>query len=149
MYWRLKRPLCGLKTAPKNWQDYFADILISLGGKRLKSDANVYYFPEIENYVMVYVDDLLILGENPQPLFDLIQGQVRLRPIGELTEGGPSVKFLGRRLRRQGVSIEILPRENYIEEILIKHGLENCKSLSNPGVATQKILSGVSQLSGT
>ena len=53
VYWRLKRPLYGLKTAPKNWQDYFADILISLGGKRLESDTNVYYFPEIENYVMV------------------------------------------------------------------------------------------------
>ena len=29
VYWRLKRPLYGLKTAPKEWQDHFAHILTS------------------------------------------------------------------------------------------------------------------------
>ncbi len=50
--WKLKRPLYGLKTAPKEWQDYFADVLAKLGGRRLKSDPNVYYFPQKETYIM-------------------------------------------------------------------------------------------------
>jgi hypothetical protein len=104
VYWRLNRPLYGLKTAPKAWQDHFASVLTELGGRRLKSDPNVYHFPTTNDYVMVYVDDLIILGDNPDPLFDSISKRVLLKDIGELKEG-QTVNFLGRRLRHQGQSL--------------------------------------------
>ena len=86
--WRLRRPLYGLKTAPKQWQDHFANILTDLGGRRLKSEPNVYYFANSENYVLVYVDDVVVPGRDPQPLFDKIKDKVLLKFTGELTEGG-------------------------------------------------------------
>ena len=66
--WKLRRPLYGLQTAPKQWQDYFATVLADLGGKRLKSEPNVYSFATTGNYVLVYVDDIVVLGPDPQPL---------------------------------------------------------------------------------
>ena len=40
--WKPKRALYGLKNAPKAWQDYFAELLRELGGKRLMSAPNLY-----------------------------------------------------------------------------------------------------------
>ena len=128
--WKLKRPVYGLKTSPKNWQDYFSNVLQELGGRRLKSDPNVYYFENNnneKNYVLVYVDDLVVLGDNPDKLFDKIKEKVLLRRIGELQQGS-IIPFLGRRLHHTGETIEILPAENYIEEILEEHGLTTAKS---------------------
>ena len=92
--WKLKRALYGLKTAPKQWQDYFADVLGELGGERLRSEPNVYYFAAEKNYVLVYVDDLVVLGTTPKPLFDKIQAKVLLKYTGALVEGA-TMSFLG------------------------------------------------------
>ena len=70
--WKLRRPLYGLRTAPKHWQDHFADVLEKLGARRLKSEANVYFFKSTLHYVLVYVDDVMIIGTNPQTIFDSI-----------------------------------------------------------------------------
>ena len=75
------------KTAPKQWQDHFAVILTELGGVRLKSDANVYHFPKSGNYLIVYVDDLVLMGSDPLSLFQLVAKKVLLKKTGELTDG--------------------------------------------------------------
>ena len=150
--WRLKKPLYGLKTSPKEWQDYFTNILKELGGRQMKSDPNVYYFEDDKgknkNYVLVYVDDLVILGDNPDELFDKIANKVLLKRTGELKQG-ETISFLGRRLRHTGETIELLPAENYIEEILEEHGLTTAKPCTTPGSTSRKTTDGVSQLSTT
>lgn len=92
MICKLRRPLYGLKTAPAQWQDFFAGVLTNIGVRHLKSEPNVYYFTGTGNYVLVYVDDIVAPG-----LFDLIQQRVLLQCTGELVEGA-TVPFLGRRL---------------------------------------------------
>ena len=47
--------------------------------KRRKSDPNVYFFTELETYLMVYVDDVVIMGHYPEKLSTKIQEQVLLR----------------------------------------------------------------------
>ena len=93
--WRLRRPLYGLRTAPKHWQEHFAEVFEYIGGRRLKSEANVYYFEKTSNYVLVYVDDVMILGKTPQSIFDLITKHLLLIFITKL-DRGVEVKFLGR-----------------------------------------------------
>ena len=143
--WQLKRPLYGLKTAPKHWQDYFASVLCDLGGIRLKSEANVFYYPKTENYVMIYVDDIIVCGKSPHELFQQIGEQVLLKETGRLREG-ETVKFLGRRLKRENGAIYLLPAENYIEEILEEHGLSKAKAATTPGSKDRKSSSLVSEL---
>ena len=52
---------------------------------------------------MVYVDDLILLGENPDALFQKIADKVLLKKTGTLSEGA-TTKFLGRKIRmREGL----------------------------------------------
>ena len=41
--WRLTCALCGLKNAPKLWQQHLASKLESKGFQRMKSDPNWYF----------------------------------------------------------------------------------------------------------
>ena len=61
--WRLKKAMYGLRCSPKAWQDYLAEGLQILSFVRLKSEPNVYTNATRDNYIMVYVDDLLVLGD--------------------------------------------------------------------------------------
>ena len=74
----------------------------------MKSEPNVYYFAATGNYVLVYVDDLIVLGPDSRTLFNRIKEKVLVRSTGELTKGA-TIPFLGRRLRRVGIAINFLP----------------------------------------
>ena len=67
-------------------------------GERPKSDPDIYYFRRTRTYILVYVDDLVIVGDYPQRLFDELAKKVKLKKTGLLSDG-ETVKFLGRRLR--------------------------------------------------
>ena len=56
--WRLKKSMYGLRSSPKAWQDYLAEVLQKLSFVRLKSEPNVYTNATRDCYIMVYVDDL-------------------------------------------------------------------------------------------
>ena len=85
--WQLLQAIYGLRTSPKSWQDFLADVLKQLGLTRLVSEPNVYGNAQQTVFVMVYVDDLLFLGEQSEVnrIFEAIQQKVLLRPPGELT----------------------------------------------------------------
>ena len=53
--WRLKKAMCGLKGAPRAWQEHFASTLQSLGFTRLRSDANVYVHFQFMIVILAYV----------------------------------------------------------------------------------------------
>ena len=87
--WRLKKAMCGLRSSPKAWQDYLAEVLQKLSFVRLKSEPNVYTNASRDCYIMVYVDDLLVLGDKTtvDSIFEAIQKQVLLKHIGYLEPG--------------------------------------------------------------
>ena len=97
--WKLNKAIYGLRSSPKQWQDHIADVLTALGLTRLKTESNVYRNKAGTAYIMVYVDDLLFIGEQSEIniLFDKIMKQVLLRPTGELTTGN-TITFLGRNI---------------------------------------------------
>ena len=45
--WLLRKAMYGLRGSPKAWQDHFAEVVELLGGKRMKSEPNVYYFKDL------------------------------------------------------------------------------------------------------
>ena len=61
--WRLKKAMCGLRSSPKAWQDYLAEVLQKLSFVRLKSEPNVYTNATRDCYIMVYMDDVLVFGD--------------------------------------------------------------------------------------
>eukprot|EP00971_Amphidinium_carterae_P140955 2792928-Amphidinium_carterae.1 len=62
--WRMTKAFYGLRTSPKQWQEQLSTILQKLGFTRLKSDASVFANKQPSIYIMAYVDDLLVIGDN-------------------------------------------------------------------------------------
>jgi hypothetical protein len=62
----LKRALYGLRQAPHVWYDKIDSWLQHQNLKRNKSDPNLYYSVENGKYtiVLIYVDDMLLTGDN-------------------------------------------------------------------------------------
>ena len=137
--WQVLKAIYGLRTSPKSWQDFLADVLKQLGLTRLVSEPNVYRNEQQTVFVMVYVDDLLFIGEQSEvnKIFEAIQQKVLLRPTGELTYG-KTISFLGRNLTNRGDHIDITLAPDYVEAILKEHNLQNCNPVTTPGTASLK-----------
>ena len=79
----------GLRSSPKAWQDYFATSMSDLGFKRLFSEANVYANSTNDVYIMVYVDDIMVIGDPTKvnKIFERIQEKMLLKHTGYLDPG--------------------------------------------------------------
>ena len=120
--WRVKRAVYGLKTSPREWQDCFAKTLTKkLGMTRSRIDANL-FTKTIGNelvMILVYVDDLFILGPHDESneMLRLLQEHFTMKQTGELTEGS-EVQFLGRTIKRDLDSISFSTSTNYVTALV-------------------------------
>ena len=121
--WKLTRALCGLKNAPK----------------RMKSDPTLYYSASRKVYILCYVDDLMIFGDKKAVagVVESLQKELLLRVTGELSEGQEAT-FLGRRMRRTSISVEMFMETSHIDRILEQAGMNTCKAAPTPGTDALK-----------
>ena len=136
--WKLKKALYGLRTAPKAWQDHLAQLLQRHKFQRLQSEANVYSNMDLQIIILVYVDDLMVVGNlhNIQTLVTELVKELLLKQTGDLTEDDKEVNFLGRLFRRTGDTVTVRCTNRYITDILEEHGLDKCKPATTPGTST-------------
>jgi hypothetical protein len=139
--WRLKKAVYGLKTSPKAWQDFLTKTLKDLDFVRSQTEPNLYFHKTKEVVVLVYVDDLMFVGDLDEVnhTFDLLQKAVKLRPTGQLDLDGDEADFLGRRLQRSGNSILVAPLNGQVDKILADEGLDTANGVATPGLANLKI----------
>ena len=140
--WKLRKAVYGLKQSPRMWQQHFASVAASLGFERLKSDSNLYFQPGQRCYMLCYVDDLLIFGDNKTTefLFSELQKQWCLRSEGVL-EPGTSISFLGRCITRREESIEMSMPTSYIDKMLEQLDMLKCRHAATPGTdALRKLI---------
>ena len=57
----MKKALCGLRGAPKYWQEHLVEFLVSLGFARLLTDSAI-FVKAGWLIVLVHVDDLIAIG---------------------------------------------------------------------------------------
>lgn len=86
---RLRKSLYGLKQAPWCWFSKLADSLCAYGFKQTRSDYSlfVYYQNGVSLRVLVYVDDLIILGNTPsaiQEFKDYLSTCFHMKDLGHL-----------------------------------------------------------------
>lgn len=124
---KLKRPIYGLKQAGRNWNTELNNFLVTYGFTRLNSSSCVYR----KGYwiiAIVYVDDIFLFSN------DSISVNNFVKAIGEKYE----TKDLGEIGDALGVSINrdcaevTLDQRNYIESLLAKYNMIECKSASTP-----------------
>ena len=130
--WRLKKVMYGLRSSPKAWQDYLAEVLQKLSFVRQMSEPNIYTNATRDCYIMVYVDDLLqVLGDKTavDSMFEAVQKQVLLKRIGYLEPGKPQ-QFLGRNNDHFGNYCNL----GYIDNMIEESGMTNCNTVTAPGI---------------
>ena len=113
------------------------------GLQRSTAKPNIYYTQQRDDYILVYVDDLLLLGEETttNKIFEAIQQHLLLRPTGTLTVLN-TVSFLGRNITNRGDYYERGPADSYNNTLLEEAKMENCKPATAPGTAALKAPTG-------
>lgn len=129
---RLHKSLYGLKQAPRCWFAKLTTSLLGYGFKQSYSDYSLFTYTRdaIEMRVLVYVDDLLICGNDSAALssFKEYLGQCfHMKDLGKLKY------FLGLEVARNGEGI-FLSQRKYTLEIIAETGLLGSKPVHFPMV---------------
>ncbi|CAH9094778.1 unnamed protein product [Cuscuta epithymum] len=116
---RLRKALYGLKQAPRAWYLELSRFLISAGFRRSKADASLFIFSHnnILLYFLVYVDDIVLTGNQPAALEQFIQQLTTRFSVKDL---GSLHHFLG---------VETIPHPEGLfltQRQYILHILEEC-----------------------
>lgn len=86
----LKKVLYGLKQAPRAWFQRLSSFLISLGFLCSRADTSFFVFKRDSKilYLLVYVDDMILTGNQPSPICTFISKlnvKFAIKDLGELT----------------------------------------------------------------
>jgi hypothetical protein len=127
---KLNKTLYGLKQSPRAWYLYLASILEKLNYYPIFIEQGIFYNKKDNIYIIVYVDDLLIIGENLKLINYL---KIELSKYLDLTDLGDVKYFLGLEIirNREKRSI-ILKQSKYIDNILTKFSKKNLNPISTP-----------------
>ncbi|KAK2577746.1 hypothetical protein KPH14_012773, partial [Odynerus spinipes] len=125
---RLLRPIYGLKQSGRNWNEEIDNFLASQGFKRLKT-SNCVYKRDDWTIVVVYVDDLFLFA----PDLKLIESAVRhITSRYEAKDLGEINQALGIKVERKGNGDIRLSQKKYIEELLKRFGMVDCRKAATP-----------------
>ena len=139
--WKLKKALYGLRGAPLAWNKHVTDVLTTkLGFRQCLTDACLFIHDTKKIYLLLYVDDLLLLTETQEHsdwFFTELGSQVLLKHTGTL-DANKTVKFLGRQLTHRGDNILVRPLHNFIDTLLQLYNLVDCRPLTTTGTTLVK-----------
>jgi hypothetical protein len=130
---KLNKALYGLKQAGMIWNKNLDDFLVeTLRFRRTRADPCVYHFKQNDSVIIlgVHVDDIL-LAHNDECMCNDIVAQFSKK--WEITDLGQPAQLLGMHITRNGRTGAItLSQQEYIEELLVKFNMKNCKPVSTP-----------------
>ncbi|GKB26738.1 retrovirus-related pol polyprotein from transposon TNT 1-94 [Tanacetum coccineum] len=131
-----KKALYGLKQAPRAWYDKLSSFLIEHGFTKGIIDPTLFTRRHGGDIllVQVYVDDIIFGSTNPdfsKRFANLMKNNFEMSMMGELKF------FLGLQVHQSPRGI-FISQSQYAIELLKKHGLDECVSMSTP-MATERL----------
>lgn len=126
---KLNKSLYGLKQASRCWNKRFTDFLKKYGFIQSQADNCVYVgtFDKIKVFLIIYVDDALVISSSKQLIKEIIEYLNKAFKIKEL-----NLKyFVGMEIERKNNCICIYQR-NYIKEIIDKFCMSTANAASTP-----------------
>lgn len=130
---RLKKSLYGLKQAPRQWYKKFESVMGEQGYKKTTSDHCVFvkrFSGDDFIILLLYVDDMLIVGQNASRIEKLKQELSKSFAMKDL---GPAKQILGIRLTRDRKAKKLwLSQERYIEKVLQRFSMDKAKAVNTP-----------------
>lgn len=130
--YKLNKSLYGLKVSPKNWNNKFNEVMLSLGFVRSNYEYCLYskVTEKGHMYLLIYVNDLLLAGTNSADVFNM---KKTLSKIFKMKDLGPISYFLGMSIKQDMSNSKItLNQTTYLKSVLCNFGMENCKPVSTP-----------------
>ncbi|GJV95056.1 putative RNA-directed DNA polymerase [Tanacetum coccineum] len=133
----LHKSLYGLKHAPRAWFQRLSKALFDLGFKGSKTDPSLFIYSRGDTllYILVYVDDIIVTGNNKGTIDNII---CQLGSAFAFKDLGPLNYFLGIKIVPH-VSGILLSQKKYILELLQSVGLSNCNPVSSPMVTSSSL----------
>ncbi|KAK8957035.1 hypothetical protein KSP39_PZI000307 [Platanthera zijinensis] len=137
---RLKKSLYGLKQAPRQWYRKFETFMGEIDFTKTTLDHCVFmkqYAPEDFVILLLYVDDMLIIGKKTPRITELKR---QLSSKFEMKDLGPAKTILGMHIRRdRGTRFLWLSQERYIRKVLQRFSMDQAKKVSTPLAAHFKL----------
>ena len=134
---KLKKSIYGLKQSARCWNTTLDEYLKSVGYHKNNADGCIYVKSVKEangriSFVIlgVYVDDIIPFSNNPA----LLKAEkAALCERFEMIDQGEIHHLLGMSIKRDRENRTLMiSQPNYVENVLSKFGMENCKSVSTP-----------------
>ena len=133
----LKKALYGLKQAPRAWFQRFSSFLLTLGFSCSRADTSLFVFHQQSSliYLLLYVDDIIVTGNNPSLLDSFtrkLHSEFATKDLGSLSY------FLGLEASPtpDGLFISQL---KYARDILTRAQLLDSKPVHTPMVVSQHL----------
>ncbi|GAB2299331.1 hypothetical protein Dimus_038555 [Dionaea muscipula] len=130
LVYRLHKSLYGLKQASRSWFKKFASAIQEIDFQQSCADYSL--FTQVRDdsitVVLIYVDDMIITGNNEEAIHDLknfLSGCFKIKDLG------PLKYFLGIEVARSKIGITICQRK-YTLDILEEAGLLGAKPATIP-----------------
>ncbi|GJU60011.1 retrovirus-related pol polyprotein from transposon TNT 1-94 [Tanacetum coccineum] len=134
--YHLKKPLYGLKQAPRAWYDKLSSVLIEHHFTKGIVDMTLFTRRHGDDtlLVQIYVDDIIFGSTKPvfaKGFEKLMKDNLEMSMIGEMKF------FLGLQVQQSPRGI-FISQSQYTMDILKKHEMEKCDTVSTP-MATTKL----------
>ncbi|XP_020965910.1 uncharacterized protein LOC107610446 [Arachis ipaensis] len=138
MVCKLTKAFYGLKQAPRAWYTKLMGVLQALGFSPTRSDSSLltHFFPTSTIFILIYVDDIIIIGSSQSKINSVISqldSQFFLNHMGALHY------FLGIQVTRSAEGCIFLNQGKYVQDVLVKVGMADCKSCATPVPSTLKL----------
>lgn len=127
---KLHKALYGLKQAPRAWYDMLSHSLLKQGFSNSLADSSLLIYSKGKDlvYVLVYVDDILVTGNNTTLISDIVQ---KLGSDFALKDLGPLHYFLGIEVHSVAEGL-LLSQSKYASDLLKKAGMTDCRACDSP-----------------
>ncbi|XP_020688717.2 uncharacterized protein LOC110104091 [Dendrobium catenatum] len=127
---RLHKALYGQKQAPRQWFRKLTEFLLHFGFQFSRADHSllVYNKSTTQLYLLIYVDDLLLTGNDRSTINSLLQ---QLQANFDLKQLDQASLFLGIQISYTATGA-FLHQSHYARDILIASGLQDSKPASTP-----------------
>ncbi|KAL3634075.1 hypothetical protein CASFOL_021129 [Castilleja foliolosa] len=134
---KLNKALYGLKQASRAWYMKVKSTLSSLGFKNSKADCSLFFFNQngIQIFILIYVDDILVTGNNDRLIHKLVeklQGHFSIKDLGQIHH------FLGIEVTKSCEGFHLCQRE-YIKKLLWKAKMLNASKCSTPMITSSHL----------
>nr|XP_048328577.1 uncharacterized mitochondrial protein AtMg00810-like [Ziziphus jujuba var. spinosa] len=120
---KLNKALYGLKQAPKAWYGKIDAYLSQCGFQRSPNEATLYVKKGSTLVVSMYVDDLLVTGDDNN---GIQQFKIEMQKKFEMSNLGIMNYFLGMEIMQKDTGI-FMSQSKYAKDLLKKWKMEDCK----------------------